>query len=71
MLRVRDFGHFCPEGEVGRVRSASFSDFKRFSLKILLISAGFIAQPGQEERAWHATRSTTGIEIPILREQRV
>jgi len=35
MLRARDFGHFCPEGEVGRVESASFSDLKRFSLGIL------------------------------------
>jgi len=33
MLRVRDFRHFCPEGEVGTVGSASFSDWKRLRLR--------------------------------------
>jgi|GEM_PF-2944425 len=33
MLRVRDFGHFYPEGEVGTVGSASFSNWKRLRLR--------------------------------------
>jgi len=46
MLRVRDFGHFCPEGEVGPVGSTPFSAQMPFKLRAHLIPAVFIAQYG-------------------------